>query len=432
MYRKEVNQKSPLRILEGSTKRGLGPGNLGVVMAGAGVGKTAFLVQIGLDDAMRERNVLHIALGQKLEHVHSWYDALFDDLAELNALDNREQVRALVNTHRLIQAYPDSELPHERLDEVVDLYQDRLEFRPSAILIDDFDWQSGSIVQRAAELGALKIIAKRLQAELWITAQTYRAATPQHPTELMAPCETCSDLIEVAVFLEPEGRDISVRLLKDHDNPQPEETHLTLHSDTMRLASDDGSDRRVKLPPKAFTLLSGGAKGSEAMFGDAAERWGLGEVHFSFAGRETERKRGVVELSEEELERGGVSDSYIQAQLHRSFPKTEKFQRILKSIWHQVATAGEVFVIGEILEDQTVKGGTGWGAELARHFDKTIYVFDQSKGHWFQWSDGAWEEIEAPWIRRTRFTGTGTRLLNDAGRSAIEELFERSFGPAEG
>ncbi len=265
MYRKEVNQRSPLRILERSTKRGLGPGNLGVVMAGAGVGKTAFLVQIGLDDAMRERNVLHIALGQKLEHVQSWYDALFDDLAELNALDNREQVRALVNTHRLIQAYPDSELPHERL-----------EFKPSAILIDDFDWKSGKIVQRAAELGALKIIAKRLKAELWITAQTYRAATPQHPTELMAPCETYDDLIELAVFLEPKGRDISVRLLKDHDNPQPEETHLTLHSDTMRLASDDGADLRVKLPTKAFTLLSGGAKGSEAVFGNAAERWGLG------------------------------------------------------------------------------------------------------------------------------------------------------------
>ncbi len=69
----------PLRILESSTKGGLGAGKLGVVMARAGVGKTAFLVQIGLDDAMRERPVLHIALGQELEHVQSWYDALFDE-----------------------------------------------------------------------------------------------------------------------------------------------------------------------------------------------------------------------------------------------------------------------------------------------------------------------------------------------------------------
>ena len=39
MYRKEVNRSSPLRILERSIHGGLGPGNLGVVMARAGVGK---------------------------------------------------------------------------------------------------------------------------------------------------------------------------------------------------------------------------------------------------------------------------------------------------------------------------------------------------------------------------------------------------------
>ena len=104
MFRKQVNEKSPLRILESSTKGGLGAGKLGVVMARAGVGKTAFLVQIGLDDAMRERPVLHIALGQELEHVQSWYDALFDDLAKLTELENLAQVRQLVKANRIIQA----------------------------------------------------------------------------------------------------------------------------------------------------------------------------------------------------------------------------------------------------------------------------------------------------------------------------------------
>ena len=56
MYRKEVNERSPLRLLEKSIHGGLGPGNLGVVLARAGVGKTAFLVQLGLDDLLRERH----------------------------------------------------------------------------------------------------------------------------------------------------------------------------------------------------------------------------------------------------------------------------------------------------------------------------------------------------------------------------------------
>jgi hypothetical protein len=399
-------------------------------MARAGVGKTAFLVQIGLDHALRGHTVLHVALGQDLEHVHSLYDALFDDLAEVSQLGDREDMRSLVNKNRLIQAYADTALPFERLDELLRLFADKLNFEPKAILIDGFDWENDEFMERTNELGAFKTTAKRLGAELWISAQTHREATPAHPIELIPPCDAYDELIDVAVFLEPEGRTVTVHLLKDHDNPQPDDRHLQLHSDTMRLASEGLEETSVNLPPRAFTLLSGGAKGAETVFGEAAERWGLAEINFSFAGRETTRKRGVVELTEEELERGGVSETYIQAQLNRSFPETEKFQRLLKSIWHQVATSGEVFVIGEIQEDGTVKGGTGWGAELARHFRKPLFVFDQSKDRWFQWSRGAWAQVSPPRIRRTRFTGTGTRFLSESGRKAVEELFEASFGAA--
>ena len=430
MFRKQVNEKSPLRILESSTKGGLGAGKLGVVMARAGVGKTAFLVQIGLDDAMRERPVLHVALGQDLDHVQSWYDALFDDLAKLTELENLAQVRQLVNANRIIQAYANNGFSHERLDDVLSLYADKAGFAPKAILIDGFDWECGTVVERAAELGAFKLAAKRLDAELWMTAQTHREGTPEKPTSILPPCDAYADVIDIAIFLEPEGTHASVRLLKDHDCTELEDTHLHLDTDTMRIAGDDASSALGKLPSSSYTLLSGGAKGSEAAFGEAAERWGMNEIHYSYPGRATARTRGIVELSEDELERGSVSETYIKAQLHRSFPKTELFQRLLKTIWHQVATAGEVFVVGEIVEDQTVKGGTGWGAELARHFHKRLHVFDQTKNSWYRWTESVtnWQKVDAPTIQKTRFTGTGTRELSESGRQAITALFERSFG----
>ena len=429
MYRNQVNENSPIRILERCCKGGLGTGELCVVMARAGVGKTAFLVQVGLDDAMREKPVLHVALGQDLEHVQSWYDALFDDLAAVTGLENREQVRTLVGKHRVIQAYEETHFSHERLEEVVALYE-RAQFKPSVIVIDGYEWEQGSVTKRAAELGSFKLIAKRLGAVLWISAQTHRDVTAGHPTRLTPPCVDYDELIDVAVFLEPESTHVTVRLLKDHGTETPADTHLQLHTDTMRLVKDDAEDVDVKLPARSFTLLSGGANGAESAFGAAAERWGLQEVNFSFAGRATARSRGVVELTESELERGSVSEAYIKAQLHRSFPDTKTFQRLLKSIWHQVSTAGEVFVIGEILEDQTVKGGTGWGAELAKHLHKPLHVYDQTKDHWFRWQGDAWHEVEAPRIRRRRFAGTGTRFLSDAGEKAIADLFSRSFGPA--
>jgi hypothetical protein len=346
----------------------------------------------------------------------------------VSELQNREQTRALVNKNRVIQAYPDAALPHERLDEIVSLYAERIGFWPKAILIDGFHWESGRVVSRAAEIGAFKITARRLGAELWMSAQTHRESTPAHPKAMIAPCDAYTELIDLGIFLESEGTHASVRLLKDHENPSPGETHLHLDSDTMRLVSDELSSVAAKrLPASSFTLLSGGAPGTEAAFGELAEKHGLHEVTFSFDGNETARVRGLVKLSDDELERGGVHPTYIRAQLHRSFPGTPRFQRLLKSIWHQVATAGEVFVVGEILPDDTVKGGTGWGAELARHFRKPVYVFDQVREAWFQWKGSAWKETEPPVVGRTRFCGTGTRHLNAAGRNAIAALFERSF-----
>ena len=55
MYRKELNERSPLRLLENSIHGGLGRGNLGVVVARHGVGKTAFLVGVALDDLLRSK-----------------------------------------------------------------------------------------------------------------------------------------------------------------------------------------------------------------------------------------------------------------------------------------------------------------------------------------------------------------------------------------
>ncbi len=423
------NSRSPLRILERNSEDAVRPGELGVVMARAGVGKTAFLVQIGIDHALREKPSLHISFEQDLEHVVSWYDALFDHLAA-TSLDSSEveDARARLHRNRLIHATPHTSLDPEKLAEILKLYDNGLGFIPRVILIDGFDWAGFDGRSLAGEIALFKELAATVDAELWMTAQTHRDATTDHPTRITAPCDVCEDQIDLAIFLEPEGANVHIRLLKEHGTTDLPETHLVLHPDTMQLAKDDEVDERVGLPVRAFTVITGSAKGSEQAFGEAAERWGLSEINFTFAGREPKRSRGLEILSEDALDRGNVSDPYINAQLHRSFPRTETFQRIFKMIWHQVATAGEVFAIGDLQEDGTVRGGTGWGVELARHFHKTVYVFDQGREQWFQWADDEWQSVDAPVIKRTRIAGTGTRFPSEAAIAAIDSLFERSFG----
>jgi KaiC/GvpD/RAD55 family RecA-like ATPase len=433
MYRKEVNAQSPLRILDKSIHGGLGPGNLGVIMARAGVGKTACLVQIGLDDLMRERPVLHVALEQTVEHVQSWYDALFDDLAARTDLQKAEAVRALLAKNRIIQSFTDHDIWPARLEKAVEMFKAHLDFKPSTILVDGYNWSAHSVAENAAMIGAFKAQAKLLGAELWISAQTHREGATERTGKLAAPWDQYQGLIDVALLLEPQNHHVSLRLLKDHDHADVAATHLVLHPDTLRIVPE-GEERAaaIDMPPSAHTLLSGGAKGAEAAFGACAERWGLAELNFSFEGRSPTRTRGVVRLTEEELAEGAVSSRYLEAHMHRSYPQTPLFQKTLQTIWHQVNTASEVFSVGTILEDNTVKGGTGWAAELARHWKKPVHVFDQERKGWYHWDGHDWVEEAPPKIQGRRFTGTGTRFLSEDGLVAIQGLFERSFGPAPG
>jgi hypothetical protein len=89
----------------------------------------------------------------------------------------------------------------------------------------------------------------------------------------------------------------------------------------------------------------------------------------------------------------------------------------------------QVFAVGTILEDNTVKGGTGWAVELARLFNRPVSVYDQDRKGWFTWKDVSWKE-DTPKIEHDTFVGSGTRYLTDDGKQAIEQLFADSFGQA--
>ncbi|MPY89336.1 MAG: hypothetical protein GEU99_15595 [Luteitalea sp.] len=183
--------------------------------------------------------------------------------------------------------------------------------------------------------------------------------------------------------------------------------------------------------PEDYILFSGGAPGAEAEFGANAERWRLDEVNFGFEGHSVARTRGMRILTHEELQAGDVSLEYISRLMNRRYADTSTFRKVLQSIWYQINHGQEVFVVGTILPDGHVKGGTGWGAEFAKLCNKPLHVFDQVKERWFTWDQRDWAERatdDVPLVTQAHFTGTGTRVLHDNGRRAIAALFERSFG----
>jgi hypothetical protein len=184
------------------------------------------------------------------------------------------------------------------------------------------------------------------------------------------------------------------------------------------------------LDPKKVTIYTGGHRGTEEYFGQSAEKWGMKEVTFNFEGHEISRDRGLIMLSGEELALGAVGPEIIQKRMERPFAKTAMMQKVFQILFHIVNSGYQVFAVGWLLNNGTVKGGTGWGVELAKLFNRPVHLFEQDRKEWVSWVNNEWV-TEDPTICHKTCAVTGTRYLSDEGRQAVDELFERSFNEGQ-
>ena len=175
-----------------------------------------------------------------------------------------------------------------------------------------------------------------------------------------------------------------------------------------------------------YIFYGGGHRGTEAEFGRQAEKFGIREVNYSFEGHRPARETGLIILSPEELKKGDISMEIVSIRMNRKYSQSNKIRKVIQSIFHMVNSGLQVFAVGWIQPDDTVKGGTGWAVELGKLFNRPLSVFDQDRNQWFSWKDNSWVE-DLPKVAHTTFVGTGTRNLTDAGQQAIEDLFTRSF-----
>jgi hypothetical protein len=226
VYKKYLNARSPLRLLEKGLHGGLGVGNVGVVLAGHGVGKTAFLVSVALDELLRAGRVLHVCIDQPVAHVRAHYDTVFEDLTATTHLENGPELHAEIDRHRSIRVYPPNSLTASKLRDAVKFEIDA-GARPSLLILEGLDCQS----LPPGELAEIKALAAELAAEVWLSSPV----AEERVTSLPAPLRKLGDLISVVLALEPGDGVVGLRALKDHDSPDPTALRVSLDPRTLLL-----------------------------------------------------------------------------------------------------------------------------------------------------------------------------------------------------
>jgi hypothetical protein len=233
MHRKDLNERSPLRLLEQSIHGGLGRGNIGVVAARHGLGKSAVLVGIALDDLMRGRKVLHVALDERFDKIRDYYDEIFMDLARTGNLQDIGTERREVERYRNIHTFVRNSFSITKLRETITFLDNYMDFYPAALILEGFHFEQAT----KEDMDELRKIARKIDGELWMSAVTHHDSK-KNDRGIPEPVAHLEDSIDVILELEPGDKAVNLRLLKDHDNPNVSPSHVALDPNTLLLIQE--------------------------------------------------------------------------------------------------------------------------------------------------------------------------------------------------
>ena len=184
---------------------------------------------------------------------------------------------------------------------------------------------------------------------------------------------------------------------------------------------------------KTFTNYSGAAKDADTIWANIGKEFGLGkQVNY--------RPEDLQKLTKEQLQE--VENAYQQAvkDLGRKSLDANTFAGgLVRRDYLQAKSADAVFAISTIVQPNEkdpknyinktnkplVAGGTGYAVQMAINLGKPVYVFDQIKNKWFVWKNNNFVEITTP-ILTQKFAGIGTREINENGKQAIRDVYEKS------
>lgn len=226
MKRRFLNARSPLRLLEKDLQGGLGPGNLGVVIAGHGVGKTSFLVGVAVDEMLRGGRVLHVSCSHPVAHVRAHYDTVFEELAHSTHLENEGLIHGEIDRQRSVRVYPPNTLTPEKLRDAVKVERET-GGAPSLIVLEGLDLADLT----RSDVEDLRGLARELEAEIWLES----TSDAERAVELPDAARPLEDLVSVILALEPAEGTVGLRAIKDHGNPDVSELHVSLDPRTLLL-----------------------------------------------------------------------------------------------------------------------------------------------------------------------------------------------------
>lgn len=228
MGNEELGAKNPLRALglesDGTDDRR----SMGLVMARAGLGKTAILVQFALDCMLLGNKVLHVSIGENVDKTRNWYDDILSRLTEGEKIDSIPEIMK----NRMIMTFKESSFSKAIFEErLVDLVQQDI-YVPDCLIIDGYDFDDNDYTSMEEFKDSMKEHGLKM---VWFSATCHRGDDRVSENGVPAPCHEVEGLFENVLLIKPTDDAITLDIVKCDSSDIEVGTTLTLDPSSMLI-----------------------------------------------------------------------------------------------------------------------------------------------------------------------------------------------------
>ena len=202
MDKKDLIAHSPVRYFD-ATNAGLKDGEMGLITAKKGLGKTSILVQFGIDSLLNDKALVHVSFDQQSSNVIAWYSSVLAEIAKKKSL-NLDDVNEEIVRNRTILNFNQETFTLPKVVNTLKAMKDG-GIKISTLVIDGLDMNKAS----AEDIKCVADFVKSEKMTAWFSFTN--EATDLKGTLDAAKLENFATV----AHLSAEGKALSLAILKN-------------------------------------------------------------------------------------------------------------------------------------------------------------------------------------------------------------------------
>lgn len=225
MVKQDLINTSPVRFFEAASFGGLKAGQMGIITAKKGLGKTSVLVQFGIDALLHDKHLVHVSFDQKSSNVIAWYESVLAEMGKKKNIEDMNELSESIIRDRTILNFNQETFT---LPKVVNTLKALKEggIKVESLVIDGEDMDKVSV----QDVKAVADFAKAEGVEVWFSGTNENSELSKTVKPELLP------LFDIVAHLASDGKCVKLSVLKA-DGKESSSAAVKLDAKTMLMTN---------------------------------------------------------------------------------------------------------------------------------------------------------------------------------------------------